>query len=49
MAPKQIQIRAKDLAEKNPSPRVKAIYDRALKNASREQQELLNKAAKLNK
>ena len=49
MAPQQIQIRAKDLAARDKSPRVKAIYDRALKNASMEQQELLDKAAKLNK
>lgn len=49
MTPKQIQIRAKDLAAKNLSPRVKAIYDRALKDAYRDQQALLKKAAKLDK
>ena len=35
MVPKQTPIRAKDLVAKNLSPRVKAIYDRALKNAYR--------------
>ena len=49
MTPKQIQLRAKDLAAKNPSPRVKAMYDRVLKDAYRDQQELLKKAAKLSK
>ena len=49
MTPKQIQLRAKDLAAKNPSPEVKAIYDRVLKDAYRDQQELLKKAAKLSK
>lgn len=49
MAPKQIQLRAKDLAAKNLSLRVKAIYDRALKDAYRDQQELLKKAEKLSK
>jgi len=49
MAPKQIQLRAKDLAAKNPSPRVKAIYDLTLKHAREDQEKLLKKAAKLSK
>ena len=49
MAPKQIQLRAKDLVAKNKSPEVRAIYDRALRNAYRDQQELLKKAAKISK
>ena len=49
MTPKQIQLRAKDLVASNKSPRVKAIYDRALENAYKDQQELLKKAAKLSK
>lgn len=49
MAPKQIQLRAKDLAAKNPSPRVKAIYDLALKHARQDQEKLLKRAAELSK
>ena len=50
MAPNQNQkITAKDLASKNPSSRVRAIYDRALKHAYQDQQELLKKAEKLSK
>lgn len=47
MVPKQVQIRASDLASKNKSPEVKAIYDRALKHAYEDQQKLLKKAAKM--
>ena len=47
MAPKQIKITARDLASRNPSPAVKAIYDRALKHAYQDQQKLLKKAAKI--
>ena len=50
MAPKQTQpITAKDLAERNPSPAVQAIYDRTLKAAYRDQQKLLKEAEKLSK
>lgn len=48
MTPKQI-ITAKDLVSRNPSPAVKAIYDRALKHAYEDQQALLKKAEKLGK
>ena len=47
MAPRKEKITAKDLAARNKGPEVRAIYDRALKGAYREQQELLKKAAKL--
>lgn len=47
MAPKQIQLRAKDLAAKNPTPEVKAIWDRVLVHAYQDQQKLLKKAQKL--
>ena len=48
MAPGQNQkITAKDLAARNPSPAVRAIYDRALKHAYQDQQRLLKKAAKI--
>ena len=43
------QITAKDLAAKNPSPEVQAIYDRALKAVYRDQQKILKAAAKLQK
>ena len=43
------KITAKDLAARNKSPRVRAIYDHALKHAYRDQQELLKKAEKLSK
>ena len=43
------KITARDLVAKNPSPAVKAIYDRALKHAYRDQQALLKKAAALDK
>ena len=49
MAPRQSKITAKDLAARDKSPEVRAIYDRALKDAYRDQQELLEKAAKLSK
>ena len=48
MAPRQNKvITAKDLAARNPSPVVKAIYDRALKHAHEDQQKLLAKAKAL--
>lgn len=48
MAPGQNQkITAKDLASRNKNPRVKAIYDLALKHAYEDQQRLLEKAKKL--
>ena len=47
MAPKQIKITMKDLVSRNPSPAVKAIYDRALKHAYQDQQKLLKEAAKI--
>ena len=47
MTPKQIQIRAQDLTAKNPSPEVRAIYDRVLKHAYQDQQKILKEAAKL--
>ena len=43
MAPKQVQIRASDLASRNKSPAVKAIYDRALKHTYEDQQKVLKK------
>lgn len=47
---KQIRpITAKDLAAKNPSPEVRAIYDRALKKAYEDQQKVLKAAAKFSK
>lgn len=47
MTPKQNQpITAKDLAARNPSPEVRAIYDRALKAAYRDQRKILKAAAK---
>ena len=50
MAPSQNKkITARDLASRNKSPAVKAIYDRALKHAYEDQQALLKKAAKLSK
>ena len=50
MAPKQDKpITAKDLVARNPSPEVKAIYDRALKAAYKDQQKVLRAAAKLSK
>ena len=50
MTPKQNgKITAKDLAARNPSPEVIAIYDRALKQAYLDQQKLLKKAAKISK
>ena len=49
MTPKQIQIRARDLAASDKSPVVQAIYDRALKHAYQDQQRLLKKAEKLSK
>lgn len=49
MTPKQTQLRAKDLTANNPSPRVKAIYDRVLQHAYEDQQKLLQKAEKLSK
>lgn len=50
MAPKQNQpITAKDLASRDKSPAVQAIYDRALKNAYKDQQTLLKKAKELSK
>lgn len=50
MAPKQNQpITAKDLASRDKSPAVQAIYDRALKAAYRDQQKILKAAAKLSK
>lgn len=50
MAPKQNQkFTTKDLLSRSPSPEVKAMYDRVLKDAYRDQQELLKKAAKLPK
>ena len=49
MTPKQVQIRASDLASKNKSPEVKAIYDRALKHAYEDQQKLLKKAKMMSK
>ena len=47
MTPKQIPIKASDLASRDKSPAVKAIYDRALKHAYEDQQELLKKAEAL--
>lgn len=48
MAPGQNQkITAKDLASRNKSPVVKAIYDRALKHAYEDQKKVLKKAGKL--
>ena len=48
MAPKQnAKITARDLASRNKSPEVRAIYDRALKHAYEDQQELLRKAKSL--
>lgn len=47
MAPRKDKITAKDLAAKNKSPRVKAIYDLALKHAYEDQQALLEKARKM--
>ena len=50
MTPKQNQkFTTKDLVSRNPSPAVKAMYDRVLRDAYRDQQELLKKAAKLSK
>ena len=50
MAPKQNQsITAKDLAAMHKSPEVRAIYDRALKKAHKDQQRILKAAAKLTK
>lgn len=49
MAPRKDKITAKDLVSRNPSSVVKAIYERAFKDAYREQQELLKKAKKLSK
>ncbi|MBR2998665.1 hypothetical protein IKF34_02765 [Candidatus Saccharibacteria bacterium] len=50
MAPTQNQkITAKDLASRDKSPRVQAIYDLALKHAYEDQQKLLKKAKKLSK
>ena len=49
MAPRKSKITAKDLTARNKSPEVRAIYNRALKDAYRDQQELLEKAAKLAK
>ncbi len=50
MAPGQNQkITAKDLASRNKSPRVKAIYDLALKHAYEDQQKLLEQAKALQK
>ena len=37
MAPRQVQIRASNLASRNKSPAVKAIYDCALKHAYEDQ------------
>lgn len=47
MTPKQVRIRASDLASKNKSPAVKAIYDCALKHAYEDQQKVLKQAEKL--
>ena len=48
MTPKKTKvIKASDLASRNPSPEVVAIYDRALKHAYEDQQKLLKKAAKM--
>lgn len=49
MAPKQTQVRitARDLAARDKSPAVKAIYDRALKHAYQDQQKLLKEAERL--
>ena len=44
MTPRQVQIRASDLASRNKSPAVKAIYDRTLKHAYEDQQKVLKKA-----
>ena len=49
MTARQNKITAKDLAARNKSPEVEAIYNRALKGAYRDQQELLKKAAELSK
>lgn len=50
MAPKQTQpITAKDLASRDKSPAVQAIYDRALRAAYRDQQKLLKKVEELSK
>lgn len=49
MTPRKSKITAKDLAARNPSSEVRAIYDRASKDAYRNQQELLKKAAELSK
>lgn len=50
MTPKHNQkITAKDLASRNKSPAVRAIYDRALKHAYEDQQKLLEKARKIAK
>ena len=43
------KITAKDLASRNKSPRVKAIYDLALKHAYEDQQKLLKQAKALQK
>lgn len=45
MAPRKITMR--DLVAKNPSPAVKAIYDRALKHAYEEQEKILKQAEKI--
>ncbi|MBQ6375465.1 hypothetical protein IJJ37_00820 [Candidatus Saccharibacteria bacterium] len=47
MAPRQVKVTMKDLASRNKSPEVIAIYDRALKHAYEDQQKLLEKAKKM--
>lgn len=47
MAPKQTKITAADLASRNKTPEVIAVYDRALKHAYEDQQALLKKAEAL--
>ncbi len=49
MAPKQTtkKLTARDLVAREKSPRVKAIYDLALKHAYEDQQKLLKKAKNL--
>ena len=46
MAPRP-KVTARDLASKNPSPAARAVFQKALEGAYRDQQELLKKAAKI--
>ena len=46
MTPKPT-VTMRDLASKNPSPAARAVFQKALEGAYRDQQELLKKAAKI--